>query len=669
MLNINRLKIVIKTVEKNYIFDEHFKKGLNFIASRNNTCGKSSILAAIYYCLGFEEILGGRGEKVLTSVYKSAIQDADEVIPVLESEMYLEISNGSETIVIYRTGKNENRDNRLITVYFDTIDNMFLPEVGTEDMYVHMPYAATNKRGFHTFLEDFLQLSLPYIPSYDDSERKLYLQLIFSSMFIEQKQGWGDILAGMPNLGIKESKKRIIEYILNLDTLENEKKKLNLILTENILKGEWKQNKDLLFDILKRYNCICEGVPVNPQILDDDFTDKVKIRYANEMILNIYIQQLKKELSEIVILNPKVGDNYDAINQELEEIEFEIESYESIIAELRYQLLAEGSSIDKLKDNLDKINIDLMNNKDAAKLQKLGADVGCLLSTGVCPTCNQKISDNLMPQNSETKVMSIDENIKHLNEQRLMLEYAFKSHEENRKNIDSNIQIARNKIATMRRLASSLRNDLYTIDDGVSESLIQKKVELQRSIEEYEQLKIDIDDKLKFLFEISIKWKKYIADKNEFSKDKFSELDLAKLRYLENCFKSNLSKYGYRSVDTRLIKISQETYLPTIDNFDMKFDSSASDNIRAIWAFTMALMMTSSEYGGNCQNILIFDEPDQHSIIVPNMEEFFKSIISFNKSYQVIIGITIKDTETNEAIMRIPEDKFHLIEIKDKAFI
>jgi hypothetical protein len=402
--------------------------------------------------------------------------------------------------------------------------------------------------------------------------------------------------------------------------------------------------------------------------LDNDFYLKAKIRYANEKLLDDYIEELKKELSAIVILTPKIGDNYDSINQELEEVEFEIENYEGIIAELRYQLLAEGSSIDKLKDNLDKINIDLMNNKDAAKLQKLGADVGCLLSNGICPTCNQKINDNLMPQNSEIIIMSIDENIKHLNEQKLMLEYALKSHEENRKDIDTNIQIARNRVATMRRMANALRNDLYSVDDGVSESLIQKKVEIQRDIEEYEQLKDDITEKLKALSELSEKWKKYLADKNSFAKDKFSELDITKIKFLENSFKINLSKYGYKSVDTRLITISQDTYLPTIDNFDMKFDSSASDNIRAIWAFTMALMQTSSNYGGNCQNILIFDEPDQHSIIVPNMEEFFKSIISFNKPYQVIIGITIKDTETNEAIKRIPADKYHLIEIEEKAF-
>ncbi|WP_257788845.1 hypothetical protein [Clostridium argentinense] len=38
------------------------------------------------------------------------------------------------------------------------------------------------------------------------------------------------------------------------------------------------------------------------------------------------------------------------------------------------------------------------------------------------------------------------------------------------------------------------------------------------------------------------------------------------------------------------MKISEEKLLPIVNGFDMKFDSSASYNIRAIWAFTFALM-------------------------------------------------------------------------------
>ena len=106
MLRINRLKINIQATNKEYVFDGTFNRGLNFIASDNNTRGKSSVLIAIYYALGFEEIIGGVNEKVLTSAYKTMIEDGESSWPVLESGIYLEISNGYEEVTIFRSAKS-----------------------------------------------------------------------------------------------------------------------------------------------------------------------------------------------------------------------------------------------------------------------------------------------------------------------------------------------------------------------------------------------------------------------------------------------------------------------------------------------------------------------------------------------------------------------------------
>ena len=77
------------------------------MASDDNTKGKSSVLIAIYYCLGFEEITGGVNEKVLTSAYKTMIEDDKNIWPVLESGVFLEVSNGVEEITIYRSAKSD----------------------------------------------------------------------------------------------------------------------------------------------------------------------------------------------------------------------------------------------------------------------------------------------------------------------------------------------------------------------------------------------------------------------------------------------------------------------------------------------------------------------------------------------------------------------------------
>ena len=187
MLKINRVRVEIKTTNGIYGIDEAFHPGLNFIASNENTKGKSSVLAAIYYCLGLEQILGGVGgigPKVLTAAYKTDLEDGDQQYKVLESGAYLEINNGIETITIYRTITHENKDPHLLTVYFSEYSAIGDSKTQSLDYYVHTPNSATNERGFHTYLASFLHLDIPIVSGSDGNERKLYLQVIFSAQVI-----------------------------------------------------------------------------------------------------------------------------------------------------------------------------------------------------------------------------------------------------------------------------------------------------------------------------------------------------------------------------------------------------------------------------------------------------------------------------------------------------
>ena len=49
LLRINRLRVEINTANGMYGKDESFKKWLNFVASKANTCGKSFIIEAFNY--------------------------------------------------------------------------------------------------------------------------------------------------------------------------------------------------------------------------------------------------------------------------------------------------------------------------------------------------------------------------------------------------------------------------------------------------------------------------------------------------------------------------------------------------------------------------------------------------------------------------------------------
>lgn len=667
MLKIDRVRIEIQTEEGLYGCDERFETGLNLLASDDNTCGKSSILEAIYYGLGFEEIIGGKGEKVLTSVYKTYIEHDAKKLAVLEAKIYLQISNGHEIVTLYRAAKMENRDTKLITVYYAELEKIGEAAV-IEDTYVHMPNSAVNAQGFHRFLEKFLHLELPKVPATDGIQRKLYLQLVFSCMFIEQKHGWSDIFSGMPLLGIKDAKKRVLEFVMNLDTLNNEKKREKLKAEEARIKRDWEILVKDITNACNRETCDIVGLPMKPCVLTQINLTGIHV-LKNKQDINEYIAELKRKYNEIERIKPKIVDNFEELQEELSKTEDAIVSYEEDMRWLREHILQERANIQVLNNNLEIINNDLRNNKDAARLRNLGSALNCLTSKDICPICHQNISDSLLPGGEGIEIMSIDQNIKHLEAQKDMLEYAKKGHVHNRDEMDQKLQALQGKVFSLRRLAKALRNDLYAVDDNLSEAMVYKKIELQTKIDHLEGLLKFVEEQKKAFIELSDEWKIYLKEKKELPKEKFSKSDYEKLKLLRKKFVSNLEAYNYKSViNKKEINISEESYLPTIEQFDMKFDSSASDNVRGIWAYTVALLEVSMAMEGNHPTVLIFDEPVQHSIVPNDMKKFLDSIIELGKNCQTIIGITVKDSDTQKNIDKLKLNECHLIKVKNKAF-
>lgn len=111
-------------------------------------------------------------------------------------------------------------------------------------------------------------------------------------------------------------------------------------------------------------------------------------------------------------------DNFEDLQEELNETENDIVSYEADMKWLREHILQEKASIQVLNSNLEIINTDLRNNKDAARLRELGSELNCLTSKDICPVCHQHIPDSLLPVVEGINIMSIDENIRHLSAQK-----------------------------------------------------------------------------------------------------------------------------------------------------------------------------------------------------------------------------------------------------------
>ncbi len=675
MLRINRLRVEINTVNGVYGIDETFQSGLNFIASYENTCGKSSILAAIYYCLGLEQILGGAGgigSKVLTSTFKSSIVDNGKSYTVTESGAYLEISNGHETRTIYRNIKSETKDNHLITVYYGDYNSASDSRTLSEDYYVNIQNSATSKKGFHSFLEEFLHMDLPLVRTSDNNERKLYIQLIFSAMFIEQKHGWSNILSGMPIFGIRESKKRIVEYILGLDTLKNEKERDRLNSLKTQLERKWEQIINDIERSVYSESCDVFNLPTKPKVLSDVDYSRFVVKTSNSLSLEKEIESLTIEYNGLRELKPKVLDNFEALDIELSETQNQIIIFEGHLKTIRKNIINHNEAIKRLTKDLEIINTDIRNNSDAARLQKFGSEVtGVNISADICPVCQQKIHDNLLNVVAVNGFMSIEDNIRHLKEQKKMLEFTLVNHKASREKLNRDKEEIESRLQTLRRLAHTIRSDLYTsTDTEASEAIMLKRINITNRIERLSILKDTISSLIEQLKDLSIEWNLYLDQKNRLPKKNISETDIEKLSLLKKKFIENLQRYNYSSVSSfDGIDISIESsLLPTIDGFDMKFDSSASDGIRMIWAFTMALLQVSLDREGNHPGVIIFDEPAQQSIVPEDMKSFIESVVEISEPYQIITAITLNSNELINIIDSLEESNYSKLIVQGKAF-
>lgn len=614
--------------------------------------------------------MGGKNEKALKPVFKSKIDYNGKSYVPIESNMFLEIENEQGKIItINRNVEKQQNHNSIIRVYSGNIEDVINGKCNFEEYYIHSSGSATAQRGFHSFFEEFINWKLPEVPTYDDKDRKLYLQTIFPAMFIEQKRGWSGLLTTIPNYGVKDVKRKVVEYILNLDIIENEKLKSEHKIKESIIKNEWENIINEMKFILKNNSCIIPNLFETPRMVDEDNINILGIfKQEESQNINIekYIKRLEEQSNILKQKDLKVGANIEELQLELEDLKIDILQDEEILQAQIKQIQLEENEIEAIKKNLEIINKDLTNNKDLRKLKKLGALKDTNIIKDVCPTCSQKIQDCLLPQIDKFKVMSLDENIKHLQEQKNLLEYTINAHKDNIKRYKELEEIMKTNIGKKRRMMRAIINDIYSTDSSVAEAYVYKKVSIDNEIEELKKLISTIDLYKKELIKLSYEWSRLLEDKKKIPKDAFSEKDKTKIKQIEHDFIERLKKYEYSSIDNLSeIEISKEKLLPTVFGFDLTADCSASDNIRVIWAFTLALLLNSLRFNGNHPNVLIIDEPDQQSIIADDVYLFIKDLYELNNDSQIILGITIKNEEIKQFIEGLENVNMFLIE--DKA--
>lgn len=214
-------------------------------------------------------------------------------------------------------------------------------------------------------------------------------------------------------------------------------------------------------------------------------------------------------------LKPRVNENFELLSTELSETHKQIASYEKHIQEIDKRLVCYDEVMKRLKEDLILVNSDIRNNNDAARLQKFGSETleeG--ISANICPVCKQHIEDNLFDVETVSGFMSIEENIRHLKEQKKMLEFTLGSRKEERERLIRDKENLKNRLQQLQRLAYALRSDLYTtVNTEDSETIVFKRIEIRNQIDHLLKMRNTVDSLIEQLKNLSDKWNDYLDQK------------------------------------------------------------------------------------------------------------------------------------------------------------
>jgi hypothetical protein len=98
--------------------------------------------------------------------------------------------------------------------------------------------------------------------------------------------------------------------------------------------------------------------------------------------------------------------------------------------------------------------------------------------------------------------------------------------------------------------------------------------------------------------------------------------------------------------------------------YNIKFDSSASDFIRCLWAYYTALLKTAVQFQTNHPMLLIFDEPKQQDMALENFHSFLSELAAY-KEQQILVFASFENTDESfeEATKGLA---FHLNRVEEK---
>ncbi|NMR35336.1 AAA family ATPase [Chryseobacterium aquaticum] len=652
MINIKSIEAIVLDKQKvRYGFKYDFSPGLNII-SGDNSSGKSTILSCIYYCLGMEQLAATGNSDGLKECLKSSFKYEHHTILVDESHAELHLYNEKKDFAIVKRSIKSN---------YGEDANIFFVQVNdgdSEEKFIHAKGDSDHESGFYRWLSDFSGIDIPVFESESGTQKILYLQQIFASSFVEQTKGWSDFFAQVPIFGTKKAKQKIVEFTLGLSGLVEEFELDKLKEEEKEIKTYWSNSVDNFQSLLAYNNFSTANLP-------RIFTTELTPKKINKLTINTRALNDKYESIEQVILYTKTAlgelQKKNSVNTSLKEsnslllqkqiqLRTDLKFLNEEVNTLQKEKINEQSKILKYESTLEQLKREIEVLEGLQKINHLETfHVGSVKN---CPVCNSSLAANPDIELQNVERVNAIKSLSFYKSERSLYESYIKSAKNLLERFDRTLLYYNERI-------SDLRINLETIDkEIVDDSRIPSRVAINDEINyrfelnKLEKVKVQFDQFKVHLTEfaedlLAIKERREILKSHQVQ-------DKEIIFKFQNTFLKYLTSFGYSKeiLDRIFISTDENNKLfpvvstPGIIPQPIRLMSSASDFIRAQWAFYLSLLIKAKFHLG----ILVLDEPGQHAMATEDLKMLLKEAAKI-KNRQVIIAISKEDKVKKEELL------------------
>ncbi|MDP1643615.1 MAG: AAA family ATPase [Phenylobacterium sp.] len=617
-----------------------------------NTSGKSTVLQAMLYALGLEQMLSPRREIPLPYAMRTHVEDptTGKSHAVIASYVAVELENQSGERITVRRNVTSDGDRRLVSVFAGP--QLSQPDAVFErrDYFVLDGGAAQREAGFHRMLADFMDWHLPTVKRYDGGDCPLYVETIFPLFFVEQKAGWTSIPGNIPtHFRIRDVHRRAVEFLLDLDTHDLERRRQDLELRQNGVKVTWTA-------LIHETKAMAAAIGLNSAQLPEAPTALVEeVRAAHLQVfvdgdwrpLTEHLHALQDELGSLQdVIIPEVESVVDDATVEADDLAKAIQTLNGDRAEVFRERQAELIQLAATRERLKLLEEDIQKNQDARKLQRYGSEISRDLSPNHCPTCEQAIDDALLPQGALDAVMSIDDNIDYLAAQRTVFKRLADRSEAMVRELDlellSSSDDLRHKTARLR----ALKSDLIAPSHAASAAFIERRLRLEQRVQQL----LEMQDRFSALMEQLLRqveaWQAILGEKADLPDSRLSDADVAKIKVFEASIRSQLGLYRFTTFPVGELTVSEDTYRPEKEGFEIGFELSASDSVRLKWAYQMGLLDVALKTATNHPGLLVLDEPRQQEASEVSIGGLLKEAARLGAAGAQVIIATSERLET-----------------------